>query len=154
MADSDFTIYRDTREKRPYLFKGYPVDTEDIHMETADYAVKGDGEQTDGPFIPNFAVERKSKDDFLSSITHNRDRFERELGRASEWSLPIPVCIEAPEETLRGGDYRRDIHPNAVRGTIDSWRNQKPATFNFFDTRKTSEEFTFRLLRWHDRYHL
>jgi len=144
----------DDREKRPYRFNDYPVETEERRLQTGDYAVAGDGRLNGRTFKPRFAVERKTKDDFLRSITHNRDRFERELGRASEWSLPLSVCIEAAEESLRGGEYRRDIHPNAVKGTIDSWRRQKPATFNFFDSRVVAEEFTFRLLRWHNRYHL
>ena len=69
-------------------------------------------------YVSRFAVERGTKDDFLRSIAHNRDRFERESGRASRWPLPLSVCIEAPEAALRGGDYRRDIHSNAVQGTI------------------------------------
>lgn len=144
----------DDREKRPYRFKGHPVETEECRLQTGDYAVAGDGRLDGQTFKPGFAVERKTKDDFLSSITHGRERFERELARASKWSHPIPVCIEAPEATLRGGDYRRDIHPNAVKGTIDSWRTSKPAIFNFFESRVVAEEFTFRLLRWHNRYHL
>ena len=79
------TIIIDTREQQPYEFKG--LITERATLKTGDYSVKGH-ENT-------FAIERKSLNDWVHSITQDRDRFEREIKRAKESLMFFAIIIES-----------------------------------------------------------
>ena len=62
----------DTREQRPWAF---PPDLAEVSrgtLRTGDYALAGDDA---------FAIERKSLDDFLGTISSGWERFLREIGR-------------------------------------------------------------------------
>lgn len=146
---SEFTIIIDSREKKPFTFEDQPVDTKVNEMETGDYAVQESGYYgKNGVYKAPFAVERKAKGDFLSSITHERDRFERELSRADSWSAPMPIVVEAPWITFTQGDYYPNIHPNSIVGTVDKWPEYYNVDFFFRDNKPDAEQFTFEFLRW------
>lgn len=136
---TEFTIVVDTREQKPYQFEDYPVTLIDEALETGDYAVEGK---------PGFTVERKSKSDFLSSITHDRDRFEREIQRADGWEAPLPVVVEAPWLDFTQGNYYPDINPNSVIGTVEKWPEYYNVDFFFRNDRSDAEQFTFEFLQW------
>lgn len=134
-------ILRDTREKKPYNFSSYPVETQDEGLETGDYTIEG--------FEDSFAVERKTKSDFLSSITHERDRFESEVERASSLEQPLVVVIEAPKIHFRNGSYYPDIPPKAVINTMKSWTDSYNVVFRCYKGRSKAEEQTYlQLLDW------
>ena len=61
----------DTREKRPLVFSH--LDAVPCTLQTGDYSIKG--------YETDFAVERKSIPDLVRSLTHDRERFEKELQR-------------------------------------------------------------------------
>lgn len=85
-------IVIDTREQRPW---GFPpnVQTEVGTLRTGDYAIKGDEE--------NFAIERKSGDDFLGTISSGWHRFCKELNRMEESRFAAKVVVvEADFETF------------------------------------------------------
>lgn len=146
---SEFTILIDTREQKPYSFEGYPVETKDVKLETGDYAVQEPGYYgKNGMYIPPFAVERKAKSDFLNSITHERDRFERELVRADGWDAPMPIVIEAPWLDFKQGNYYPNIHPNSIKGTVEKWPGKYNIDMFFKSTKSDAEQFTFEFLRW------
>lgn len=75
----------DTREKVPWAF---PLDcVEGCHLQKldeGDYAIDGD----DG-----FAIERKSLEDFVGTISVGWERFKRELNRMTEKGFPIKVIM-------------------------------------------------------------
>ena len=78
-------IVIDSREQTPWAF-----DPQDAHctrgtLRTGDYALAGD----DG-----FAVERKSLNDFLGTISSGWARFEKELRRAHDAGFVMPVIVE------------------------------------------------------------
>lgn len=140
MSES-FVVVRDTREKKPYTFDKYPVETEDDGLETGDYTVEGKEEL--------FAVERKTKSDFLSSITHDRDRFEAEVDRASSLDQPLVVMIEAPRAHFENGTYYPDIPPKAVVNTMSSWSEGYNVEFRCHRGRLQAEKETYlQLLDW------
>ena len=139
---SEFTILVDSREQKPFTFEGYSVETEEATLETGDYAVKGKYGES------GFAVERKAKSDFLNSITHERDRFEREIERADGWNAPLPVVVEAPWLEFTQGNYYRDINPNSIIGTVEKWPNYYNVDFFFSDSREEAESKTFDFLKW------
>ncbi|AAL54949.1 ERCC4-type endonuclease domain protein [Halophage HF1] len=148
---SEFTILRDTREHEGhgYWFEDYPVDVKEQKLRTGDYAVEQPGYYgKHGTYVPPFAVERKAKGDFLNSITHERDRFERELERADDWDAPMPVVVEAPWLDFTQGNYYRNVNPNSIIGTVEKWPGYYNVDFFFKPTVSDSEKFTFQFLRW------
>lgn len=146
------TILRDTRERRPWTFRPHPVSTRDVTLETGDYTVASCCSQDPetGTYRPRYAVERKTGGDFLTAITHDRERFRAELERASSWPAPLSVVVEEPWETFadnRGVMRRRDIHPGQVAGTVTAWAEQYNVEFRFLGSRKAGELYALcRLL--------
>lgn len=65
-------IVIDTREKRPWSFPEHLAYTRIGTLTTGDYALIDDNA---------FAIERKSLDDFLQTISTGWERFQREIGR-------------------------------------------------------------------------
>lgn len=148
------TILRDTRERRPWTFDGCAVETRDVTLSTADYAVPvhcARDPETD-TYHPRFAVERKTGHDLLTSLTRDRERFEAELRRAAGWSQPLSVVVETSWETLlrnRGCMRWRDVHPNQVAGTVSTWASRYNVAFRFTGTRRRAERCAFLLLVRH-----
>lgn len=148
------TVLRDTREQRPWTFADYPVETRDVTLSTGDYAAPAHcthDPETD-TYHPEFAVERKSGHDFLTALTWERDRFERELQRAVRWTQPLSVVVETSWEAVlrnRGCMVWRDVHPNQVTGTVAAWTDHYNAAFHFTDTRQRAELCAFLLLVRH-----
>lgn len=81
-----FEITIDQQEKRPWHFDPALVRTRIAHIKTGDYCVTGDS---------GFAVERKSLNDFVGTISTGWDRFQREIYRAREAGFHLPVIVEA-----------------------------------------------------------
>jgi len=80
-------IVIDTREQRPWSFPSDRVQTQRDTLHTGDYAIVGDG---------CFAIERKSLDDFLGTISSGWERFLREIGRMeSPGCEPLRLIVEA-----------------------------------------------------------
>jgi len=135
------TIVRDTREKKPYDFTDYPVNVVDEALGTGDYTVEG--------YEETFAVERKTKLDFLRSITHERDRFENEVDRASSLEQPLVVVIEAPYQQFKRGEYYPEIPPKSVTKTIEYWGDRYNVEFRCERGRSSAEKSTYlQLLEW------
>ena len=117
MQPQRFTITIDTREQQPPSFnwvKGWreEFDTEIDTVPVFDFCIKGDTE---------FAVERKSLNDFVQSITvtKNYERELRKIAKAREQfyeGAPIIYVVEASyTDLVKTYDYsRRKIHPNFV----------------------------------------
>lgn len=147
------TVLCDTRENKPFPFDDYPVETKDVKLETGDYAVQQRGYYNDkGNYKAPFAVERKAPDDFLKSITWERDRFKREIRRADGWDAPMPVVIEKPWLYFSQENYYRDIHSSQVEGTVDKWTAAYNVDFYFKNNRADAERLTYDFLKyWHNK---
>jgi len=129
------TVVVDTREQKPWDF----TDCETATLETGDYTVEG----------VNAAIERKTASDFLSSITHDRERFERECERASSFENPMVVLVEERRETFENGEYRQNVHPNSVVGTVEAWEERYNVRFVFEKDRETARRRAKAILkRW------
>jgi ERCC4-type nuclease len=144
------TILRDTREQRPWTFNTLSVETRDVTLSTGDYAVPADCTHDPGAdtYQPQFAVERKSGQDFLTALTWERDRFTAELQRAAEWPQPLTVVVETAWGTLlrnRGCMTWRDIHPNQIVGTLSAWTRHYNVAFHFAESRQRAELCTYLL---------
>lgn len=75
----------DTREQTPFHFDECVAKTRIGTLKTGDYACTGDR---------GFAVERKSLDDFLGTISSGWDRFQREIFRAKTAGFSLPIVVE------------------------------------------------------------
>jgi DNA excision repair protein ERCC-4 len=62
------------------------------------------------------AVERKTLDDFVSTVIHQRARFRRELSKLAGYRASCVVVEAGLLEALQGR-YRGGAHPNAVLGS-------------------------------------
>jgi DNA excision repair protein ERCC-4 len=97
-------IVIDTRENRPYSFTDR-VETVNKALPAGDYSVQGAETQ--------IAVERKSLDDYLSTIIHAQARFGRELSLLQRYPRAWIVVEGSLEEVLQGR-YTSRAHPQAV----------------------------------------
>lgn len=105
--DSKVTFIVDTREKLPYKFSEN-VNIKRKKLVVGDYSIEG--------LEPFFAVERKTLDDFLHSITHARERFFNELKHLRR--IICCVVVEANWEDIVNGKYDSKVSPSSVMGTV------------------------------------
>lgn len=144
-------ILRDTREKKPWEFEDFDVHTRDETINTGDYTFgelcSHDGDKN--TYYPRYAVERKTGGDFVGSITKNRDRFEAEIKRASDWDSPLLVIVETPKEPSRYQDnifkYHEITRENAF-ATVDNWERQHNVSFRFSGNRERGEQIAYETL--------
>lgn len=142
-----FTVLVDTREQAPWRFTGIEDDngkpliisTSVIGLATGDYSIGG--------MENSIAIERKSFSDFRSSITAERDRFEREMIRLSEMEYAA-IVIEADWRELLQPDPNSKVSPKSIARTIQSWSVRYGVHFWTMPTRHIAEVWTFRLLQW------
>jgi ERCC4-type nuclease len=145
-------ILRDTREQKPWSFDGFDVEVRDATLETGDYTLAEfcDHDEELDTYYPWYAIERKSGDDFISSITSRRKQFESEIKRASDWDSPLLVLIEEPREASRYSshfiDYF-DIERSQVFGTVEKWERYYNVQFRFGMNRKHCQQIANATLR-------
>jgi len=102
------TFIVDTREQEGYSFDSRLVAVERRALPAGDYSVAG----LEGVV----AVERKSIDDFVSTVIHGRARFRKELLKLAGYRAAC-VVVEAGVLDVLLGRYRGGAHPNAVLGS-------------------------------------
>lgn len=106
-----FTVIVDTREKRPLSFTGHPVVRRGLR--TGDYSIDG--------YADKIAIERKSLPDLLGSLTSGRKRMDACVERLLQYESKA-LLIEAMPFNLENGCWRPKVHPNAVLGSVISWK--------------------------------
>jgi DNA excision repair protein ERCC-4 len=99
----------DTREQLPYCFSDRVVVVRSP-LAAGDYSVEGFESAPDG-----LAVERKTLDDFVSSVIRQRPRFRRELEKLRAYRAAC-VVVEADLGDIFAHRYHSGVHPNAVVG--------------------------------------
>jgi DNA excision repair protein ERCC-4 len=102
------TIITDTREQEGYSFDPRLAATVRRALTAGDYSVAG---------LENaVAVERKTLNDFVSTVIHSRKRFQNELQKLADYKAAC-VVVEASVFDILSHRYRGDAHPNAVLGS-------------------------------------
>ena len=121
------TILIDTREQTPLLFAN--LTTERRTLATGDYSVLG--------FERDFCIERKSVADLVQSLTHERDRFSRELQRmrAFDFRRLLIVGTLADIEEHR---YRSLATPKAIVGSLFAFEARYDVPVSFSATPATA----------------
>ena len=136
-----FTIVCDTRERKPWLFSGYPgVAVVRGTLKNGDYSLPG--------FEDEVALERKSRQDLIGSLSAGRDRFEREMERLAALDLAA-VLVEASAEDIAKGKFRGNMNPTSVFQTIFAWTVRYRVQFMFCGSRDHAEYTAHGLLsKW------
>ena len=152
-----FTTVIDTREQAPFSFRGIKSDAKQggkpliikttvKTLTSGDYSIEG--------FEDRLACERKSLPDLFQTLSHGRDRFERELARLNLMDFAA-VVVEA--------DWAAILQPNAtysamrpksiVRSVIAFQQRYVKVHWWMMPTRWTAEQVCFRVLDrfWQDR---
>lgn len=133
----------DTREQTPYLFTGYPVEITTGTLNAGDYSIPG--------FTDLVTVERKELSDLLGCLTHDRERFTRELERLRGYETAA-LLIEARLETIQAGKYRSRITPDAAVQSIISFMGRYRLPVFFAPNRTAGEHFIYDFLRHYVRH--
>lgn len=100
-------IIVDSREQEPYSFDSRLVAAVRRALPAGDYSVDG--------LEARVAVERKTLDDFVSTVIHSRPRFREELRQLGGYRAAC-VVVEAGLADVLQKRYRGEAHPNAVLG--------------------------------------
>jgi len=113
IESQDIVLVQDSREQLPYgpLFQTpYVVGA----LDCGDYSVAG--------LEHLIAIERKSLQDLLGSLTNGRERFESELKRARSLHK-FYVLVECTPAHLLVEDFGKlsRAHPRSIWGTICTW---------------------------------
>jgi ERCC4-type nuclease len=102
------TIIVDTREQEPYSFDPRLAGAVRRALPAGDYSIEG--------LEGIVAVERKTLDDFVSTVIHSRSRFREELRKLGGYRVAC-VVVEAGLQDVLQKRYRGETHPNAVLGS-------------------------------------
>ena len=134
-------IVVDTREIEPYSFDPERVAAVRRALPAGDYSLEG--------FEDRVAVERKTLEDFVSTVIRARKRFRRELLRLREYETAC-IVVEASLADVLAVRYRAGVHPNAVLGAVVSIVIDYGVPVFFCSDRQVARLFTeCYLLRFH-----
>lgn len=104
-------IIVDTREQNPYTFPVDGITTIRRKLDAGDYSLEG--------YENRVAVERKSLDDFVSTVIRHRRRFHKEL-RILQQIDTACVIVEAGLDDVLMGRFTSGAHPHSVFGAMIS----------------------------------
>jgi ERCC4-type nuclease len=142
MTADTINVIVDTREPWPHPWRAYLPPT-----VTMTRATLSTGDFTLTEHFEDVAVERKTVSDLLTCIGTDRDRFERELQRAADLAAFCVVVEGSLPDLLR---QRREIHPNAIMGTLAAW-TRRHCPIVFAGSPMLATMFTVRYLAGHLR---
>lgn len=133
------SIVVDTRERDPFRFPGYRVRRS--ALRTGDYSVTGLEDMV--------VVERKSAPDLVNTLLVNRERFERELERASSMAVFAVVveCSMAGLLLTMRGRTNVPLRTLLARAAVLFSKHRVPVFF--CDNRSMAEAVALEILRPH-----
>jgi len=136
-------IVVDTREQKAYSFDSDRAGTLKAALPAGDYSLAG----MEGAV----AVERKSLDDFVSTVIHARKRFNAELNRLAGYQSAC-VVVEGSLADVMEHRYKGEAHPLSVVGSAISTIVDFRIPVYFCSNRQLARLFTQEfLLRFHAR---
>ena len=122
----------DTREQEEYSFDPRLVTAVRRALPAGDYSIEG--------LEDRVAVERKTLDDFVSTVIHSWARFREELRKLAGYRAAC-VVVEAGLIDVLQKRYRGGAHPNAVLGNALSLILDYRVPVFFCTTRQASCQF-------------
>ncbi len=136
MAPPPLIIKIDSREQRPLVF-GSDVVTEISTLREGDYTAAG--------LEGRAAIERKSLEDLVGSLTFERERFDREIERLRPYKFSL-VVVEADLDDVIEMRYRGNTNPSSIVGSIASIM-ARGVPFAFCGSPRNAAILVERLLR-------
>jgi ERCC4-type nuclease len=137
------TIVIDTREQKAYSFDVERAESIRAALPAGDYSLAG--------LEAAVAVERKSLDDFVSTVIHARKRFMAELNRLARYDAAC-VVVEGSMADVLARRYTCGAHPSSVIGSAISIIVDFGVPVFFCSNRQIARMFTQEfLLRFHER---
>ncbi len=117
----------DDRERKPYIeyFDNLRHNYAIKRLPVGDYSIAG---------YPGFVIERKELNDFVQSISRDRERFERELLKAKDIEY-FAVVLEFTLYDIQNHRYHSEMSPHSVVSTIFSWNIKYNLPFLFVESR-------------------
>ena len=139
-------IIVDTREQKPYLNIFDKLNQKYLikKLSIGDYSIKG--------YEDKFAIERKTLDDFISSITRGRNRFEKEIKKAKDLKY-FALIIECSFYDIKNRNYYSKIDPEVILSTIFKWSIKHNLKIYFMETREGGSLSILKLAESFLRYH-
>ena len=130
-----YTIIADTREQAPYTFGRVPCVRR--KLDAGDYSVEG--------LETTVTVERKSLDDFVSTVIRQRKRFNTELAKLQTYKYSC-IVVEASVRDLITGNFSSSANPEAALGAAISLDVDYRIPVIFCGDRQGGVAFTKRYL--------
>ena len=140
----EMLIIRDKREKLPYEFTdpfyvSHGVKVFDSVVGAGDYGVHSpDGQKA--------VVERKELNDLVNCCGRDRERFLREMRRATAYRA-FCIVVEGSWSDIRHHRYRSQILPQCVYGTLFLIQSRFQFPVIFAQDRRGGEYATWQFLR-------
>jgi ERCC4-type nuclease len=138
------TIIVDTREQRPWMFGG-ALRIERATLPAGDYSIAG--------FETSVAIERKSLEDFVQSITWERSRFLRECERLRSYELKT-ILVEAGAPDVWAHRYRSKTAPRAVIASALAIEQDYGISTTWAGSRDSAERIAAMMLSRYHRKHV
>ena len=129
-------IIVDSREKNPLNFT---VSTEVAGLKTGDYSVKGVEDK--------IAIERKTINDLVGSLSTERERFQRELLRGKSLEF-FALVIETTFDQLIQGKYKSKMTPQAVAQSLFAFQVRYDLHIWLASNRRHAGYIVEGLLKW------
>lgn len=124
----------DTREKLPYEFRN-PCEVGTLQV--GDYSICG--------LENHISIERKTVDDLIGCLTHDRKRFEKELhkGKALDY---FGLIVEASLSDLVNGKYHSQMNPRSAVQSLLAFSIRYRLPIFFCENRAYGQRVTESLL--------
>lgn len=110
LRPEQLTAVVDTREQWPLDLE--PLRTITGTLATGDYSLRG--------LEHIVALERKSLPDLLACVGRERERFDREVQRLLAYPVRA-LLIESTWQDIERGEWRGEIKPDQVTGSVLGW---------------------------------
>lgn len=137
--EKNITILCDTREKKNQHIIKY-MNTKNIKyklkkLNVGDYSFEIDGLT----FEDIIAIERKSSlDELCDNFTRHRERFRKEFIRG-EGEYVFLLIEDSTIQDIYNHNYRSKMHPNALLGSIKSWKEKYNIYVVFCDKKEVGK---------------
>ena len=137
MGNHRQVIVIDTREQLPFIFSD-EIETVTKALSVGDYSLLR--------YENLVSVERKSLADYISSLTHQRKRFFREIKRLADMPYSC-VIVEASLMEIMQHRYRSGATPSSILGSTISIIVDYSVPVYFCSDRQIALAFTERFLK-------
>jgi DNA excision repair protein ERCC-4 len=146
----DLVILCDTREREPWIAFNHSTRSETIPV--GDYSIADRNDQSFKPGACNkslaVSIERKRLDDLVTCLSHERERFERELAKGRELGY-FALVVESRLEDIAWGFYRSRMKPKSVVHSLTTFSVRYRLPIFFADNAKYAARLGESLLvKW------